>query len=55
MNYDHITDEMFDSKLAEILDHMSGEEILLIPGVYEEVREFFNNQVLGELTEPEED
>jgi hypothetical protein len=50
-----ITDEMFDRKLAEILDRMSGTELLSIVGVYEAVSEELNNQVVEELENESED
>lgn len=48
-NYDWVTDEMFDAKLVELLAKMTAQEILQIPGVYEEVSEHLNNQALDEL------
>jgi len=36
----------FDTRLREILKDMTGEELLDIPGVYEAVSEYFNNEVL---------
>ena len=45
----NITDEQFDSKLAEILSGMDGEALLQIPGLYEVVAEELNNEVLEAL------
>jgi hypothetical protein len=45
-DYTKMTDTEFDKILAEILDEMSGQEILSIPGVYCEVAEYFNNEAL---------
>ena len=47
--YSWVTTEMFDAKLAELLDEMSGGGILQIPGVYEVVSEHLNNDVLEAL------
>ena len=47
----NITDEQFDSKLAEILSGMDGEALLQIPGLYEVVAEELNNEVLEALEE----
>jgi len=47
--YDWVTDEMFDNKLEEILARHTGDALLYIPGLYELVREEFNNDVLREL------
>lgn len=45
-NYDAMTDDEFDSILTEIVDEGKASQLLQIPGVYEEVREHFNNEVL---------
>jgi hypothetical protein len=52
--YSWITNEMFDQKLREILGRMKPDELLAIPGVYEEISEHLNNQVLDELKEERE-
>jgi hypothetical protein len=51
--YSHITNEMFDNKLAEIMDDefKYPSQLLSIPGIYEIVSEYFNNDVLDELTD----
>lgn len=41
-----ITTDQFDSKLIEILDGMTGAQLLNIPGVYEVVSEELNNNVI---------
>lgn len=48
-NYKWVTDQMFDQKLAEILDRSPASHLLFIPGVYEVLSEEFNNTVLDEL------
>lgn len=45
-DYSKLSDEEFDSILAEILSEMSGAQILAVPGAYEVFREEFNNEVL---------
>ena len=47
--YSWVTSEMFDEKLAELLDEMGAGAILQIPGVYECVSEYLNNEVLESL------
>ena len=44
-----ITDEQFDAKLAEIINRHPASSLLSIPGVYEALREEFNNEILDEL------
>lgn len=46
MRPNQVSTEQFDCKLSEILDEMTGEQIMMIPGVYEVVSEHFNNEVL---------
>jgi hypothetical protein len=41
-----ITNEQFDAKLTEILDGMTGAQLLAIPGLYEVVSEELNNDVI---------
>ena len=50
MTHEWITDEMFDEKLREIC-HLEGSDFLVthVPGVYEAVKEYFNNDVIEEL------
>lgn len=48
-DYAYVTDEMFDDKLAELIGEKTPEQLLAIPGVYEILREHFNNDVLEEL------
>ena len=45
-DYNKITQGEFDQCLAELLDAMSGEGVLSIPGVYEAVSEELNNETL---------
>jgi hypothetical protein len=44
-----ITNEQFDEKLAEILDRHPASTLLSIGGIYEILREEYNNQILEEL------
>lgn len=52
-NYDWVTHEMFDEKLAELVRQES--DILSIPGVYEILSEHFNNDVLEALEQEREE
>jgi len=54
--YDWITDEMYDAKLREIC-HVEGSDFLVthVTGVYEAVREYFNNDVIQELEDEREE
>ena len=54
-DYSWVTQEMFDEKLEKILDDQTGGSLLIIPGVYEIVREYFNNDVLEALEEEREE
>ena len=47
--YAWVTSEMYDAKLAEVLDEVGGSGLLAVPGVYEVVSEHFNNDVLEAL------
>lgn len=53
MSYDWVTNELFDEKLAEVLDQAFGcpSALLTILGVYEILAEKFNNEVLDALEE----
>ena len=54
-DYSWITQEAFDEKLNEIIDeHGSADELLSIPGVYELLKEYYNNAVI-ECLEAERD
>ena len=55
MNYDWITSEMFQAKLAEIIDQHPASQLLGIPGIFEILAEDFNNDVLDALTEDRTD
>ena len=46
-NYDEMTQDQFDGILIGILETMSANQIIDIPGVYEAVREELNNEVLS--------
>ena len=54
-DYDWVTQEMFNNKLAEILDQTDGDALLMIPGLYEVVSEHFNNDVIEALEEERDD
>ena len=45
-DYNKVTMGDFDHALSELLDAMSGERIMAIPGVYEVVSEALNNEAL---------
>lgn len=49
-----VEQERFDKKLEEVLDGMSGAELLAIPGLYEVVSEALNNEVLKAIEEEDE-
>ena len=53
--YDWVTNEMFDAKLAEILDGLSGGQVLAVGGAYEVFSEHFNNAVLEALEQDREE
>jgi len=50
-DYSWVTDEAFDEKLREIAQDY---DLLTVPGVYELVREEFNNEVLEALEQDRE-
>uniref|UniRef100_A0A6H1ZU34 Uncharacterized protein n=1 Tax=viral metagenome TaxID=1070528 RepID=A0A6H1ZU34_9ZZZZ len=52
-DFSWVTQEMFDSKLTDILHEMGSAQVLQIPGVYEACSEHLNNQVLEELADQE--
>ncbi len=45
-DYNKVTTEEFDHALSDILDKMTGEQFMAIPGIYEVVSEHFNNEAL---------
>jgi len=49
-----ITQDMFDSKLTEILGRQTADRLLAVPGIYEVVSEHFNNEVLDAIAEDRE-
>ena len=53
-DYAWVTQEMFDNELRSILQDEDTELLLSIPGVYDLVREFYNNTVLTSLEEKRE-
>ena len=53
-DYEWVTSELFDRKLAEIVGEMTGWEVIQIPEVYVAVSEHLNNQVLEELEQERE-
>jgi len=52
-NYEWVTDEMFDAELQKLVEE-SAPTLLSVPGVYEAVREHFNNEILSRLEEARE-
>jgi hypothetical protein len=46
-DYDDVSDEWFDETLRQIVSEQSAGQILAIPGVYEVLAEYFNNEVLS--------
>lgn len=46
-----VSQEQFDQKLVEILNGVTGAQLLSIPGIYELLAEEFNNDVLDALNE----
>jgi hypothetical protein len=45
-DYRPLEDSRFDELLADKVEATSTDEILRVPGVYEELREYFNNDIL---------
>ncbi len=46
-----VTQEQFDAALVELLDGMSGADLLALPGVYEVVSEALNNEAIERARE----
>ena len=46
-----LTNEHFDNGLISVLEDMTTEEILAIPGVYEAVSEALNNEAMDRAAE----
>ena len=44
--YDEMTNDDFDRLLMEIMDESPASALLTIPGIYEIIAEYFNNEVL---------
>jgi hypothetical protein len=51
-DYSWVTSEMFESGLHRVLEGMTPDRLLAIPGAYELLSEYYNNEVL-ELLEAE--
>ena len=49
--WDWISHGVFVSILGDIVDKLPGDEIVVIPGIYEVLSEYFNNEVLEEAAE----
>ena len=54
-DYSWVTDEMFDEALMEIVDKQGITSLIRIEGVYELVKEHYNNEVLEKLEERKEE
>lgn len=54
-DYSWVTDEMFDEALMEIVDKQGITSLIRIEGVYELVKEHYNNEVLAKLEERKEE
>ena len=52
-DFSWVTNDMFQEKLIEILDNQDGESLIMIPGLYEVVSEYVNNDVLEALEQQE--
>uniref|UniRef100_A0A6M3Y2B5 Uncharacterized protein n=1 Tax=viral metagenome TaxID=1070528 RepID=A0A6M3Y2B5_9ZZZZ len=52
--HDKMTDDDFDRILVGILEESLASELISIPGVYEAVSEFYNNEILARWGEEEE-
>lgn len=53
-DYSWVTDEMFDGELEKVVAE-NASTLLSVPGVYEAVREHFNNEVLTRLENAREE
>tara|TARA_R100000008_G_scaffold40434_1_gene23195 strand:+ start:213 stop:401 length:189 start_codon:yes stop_codon:yes gene_type:complete len=53
MDYDWVTDEMFDTALMEILAGIPLTSLVRVEGVYELLKEEYNNEVLTKLESSE--
>ena len=52
-DYDWVTDEMFDTALMEILAGIPLTSLVRVEGVYELLKEEYNNEVLTKLESSE--
>lgn len=50
-----VTTEEFDAALTEILDQASAYELLQIPGLYEVVSEYYNNEAIKNALDAREE
>ena len=48
--YSHITSEMFTEELERLVSQMTTGELMSLPGFYEIVSEHFNNDILDNLS-----
>lgn len=55
MDYSKMTNDDFEKHLLYVLDGMTPNDFLSIPGVYEIVAEYFNNDILESWAEDQED
>lgn len=46
VDFSKMTDEEFDNILMEIMNEEKASDLLIIPGIYEIVAEYFNNDIL---------
>jgi hypothetical protein len=49
--YSWITDKMFDQRLIDIVESEPPSSWIYIPGVYECLAEYYNNQIIDDLQE----
>lgn len=45
-DWSFVTDEMFDRKLRDLVIAVGPDELLSVPGVYDCLKEYYNNDVL---------
>lgn len=49
MKISDITQEMFNDMLLKVVDEEKPSSLILIPGVYECVSEYYNNEVIDRI------
>jgi len=54
MSYEQVMNEVFNEELERLVGELSPCALLSIPGVYEVLAEYFNNEVLEALSEDED-